>query len=90
MFQIPERRLALLFLQRISIQIYKNNDIDYKELVSVSPCLSYVKEEDPPVYPVVRWWSIPQEQYDDLIILLKSLVPDKLSSNGYGFDEWRE
>ena len=58
--------------------------------MSVSPCLGYVKEEDPHVNPVVRWWSIPQEQYDDFIILLKSLVPDKLPSNGYGFEEWRE
>lgn len=72
------------------VDIYKNYDIGYRELVSVSPCLGYVKEEDPPVNPVVRWWSIPQEQYDDLIILLKSLVPDKLPSNGYGFEEWRE
>ena len=52
----------IVFLDNAELEdMYKNYDFGYKELVSVSPCLGYVKEENPPVNPVVRWWSIPQE-----------------------------
>ncbi len=70
--------------------IYNQYELAYKDMTSASPYLAYVEVESPPANPVVRWWSIPQEQYDGFILLLKSVVPDKVAPEGMGFEEWRE
>ena len=70
--------------------IYNQYELPFKDMTSASPYLAYVEVESPPANPVVRWWSIPQEQYDGFILLLKSVVPDKVAPEGMGFEEWRE